>query len=164
MQTISLDTWSCDICYATHKVPNEVPLYLNQNEILREEIVCKLGDLVYQRTACSNGVCNMKLLVGYYGCKACGKPLRQINPDFTLQIGLVAQKAIRYMLHCSEECRTKSMREFKKDEFSTTSCGKCGLIKKDMDKCGRCRTTHYCSQKCQRDDWKEHKKSCKPIS
>jgi len=30
--------------------------------------------------------------------------------------------------------------------------------------CTRCRTAVYCSKECQRDDWKTHKKSCKPVS
>ena len=29
--------------------------------------------------------------------------------------------------------------------------------------CGRCRGSHYCSKKCQRADWPQHKRNCKSV-
>lgn len=39
------------------------------------------------------------------------------------------------------------------------SCGKDNASKR----CGNCRVTNYCSEKCQRSDWPQHKLSCKKI-
>ena len=38
-------------------------------------------------------------------------------------------------------------------------CGHCGAAKPSQ-KCGRCNAVKYCSTKCQRKDWKKHKKLC----
>ena len=44
-------------------------------------------------------------------------------------------------------------------------CYACGVEKAENGKallrCGKCRTAKYCSAKCQKEDWKEHKKVCK---
>lgn len=40
-------------------------------------------------------------------------------------------------------------------------CGKCGERGKHR-LCGKCKMVHYCSVKCQREAWPEHKKTCKP--
>jgi hypothetical protein len=40
-------------------------------------------------------------------------------------------------------------------------CGKCGREAEKMQKCSVCKLVRYCSRECQRQDWKEHKKSCK---
>jgi len=38
---------------------------------------------------------------------------------------------------------------------------KCGKFGNDLKKCSRCRVVHYCSSKCQKDDWVgEHKVKC----
>eukprot|EP01043_Picozoa_sp_COSAG02_P014330 COSAG02_NODE_589_length_19902_cov_119.928939_9_plen_289_part_00 len=44
-----------------------------------------------------------------------------------------------------------------------TPCAKCGCggAKK---LCGRCRQVSYCSQQCQKQHWKRHKKQCTPVS
>ena len=46
-----------------------------------------------------------------------------------------------------------------KDRF----CACCGKVKKKMNKCGGCKTTHYCSTDCQKKDYKNHKNFCKNI-
>lgn len=45
-------------------------------------------------------------------------------------------------------------------------CGACGAEKKAdggaLMACSKCRKRHYCSAKCQKEEWKEHKKYCQP--
>jgi MYND finger len=44
-------------------------------------------------------------------------------------------------------------------------CGACGVWEKVDEqrflRCSRCKSKHYCSSECQKDNWKEHKKLCK---
>ena len=46
-------------------------------------------------------------------------------------------------------------------------CHICGEMESDlgvrMKKCGKCKLTFYCSKKCQKKDWKYHKKLCRPM-
>ncbi|KAI0270594.1 hypothetical protein BC834DRAFT_1031182 [Gloeopeniophorella convolvens] len=42
-------------------------------------------------------------------------------------------------------------------------CGVCGKEGK-MKSCSACYVVRYCSSECQKSDWKEHKKLCKPFS
>jgi len=42
-------------------------------------------------------------------------------------------------------------------------CAKCGS-QLDLKVCNRCRKVRYCSRKCQKKHWKEHKHVCKPKS
>ena len=51
----------------------------------------------------------------------------------------------------------------------TPRCARCGKQKGDsgaakLAVCGRCKLVRYCSRKCQREDWPEHKKVCRPAS
>lgn len=46
-----------------------------------------------------------------------------------------------------------------KDRF----CSGCGKVQKKMNKCGGCKTIHYCSADCQKKDYKNHKSCCKNI-
>lgn len=39
-------------------------------------------------------------------------------------------------------------------------CWGCGLRQFRLKKCGRCRKALYCNAKCQKKDWKSHKKAC----
>ncbi|KAF5379369.1 hypothetical protein D9615_006586 [Tricholomella constricta] len=41
---------------------------------------------------------------------------------------------------------------------SNPGCEICG--KKDISRCTQCLAASYCSKECQREDWKEHKKTC----
>ncbi|XP_053954753.1 zinc finger MYND domain-containing protein 10 homolog [Anastrepha ludens] len=46
-------------------------------------------------------------------------------------------------------------------ENSKHAIKKCGKCASDAEKkCGICKTTYYCSRKCQVDDWSKHKVSC----
>lgn len=40
-------------------------------------------------------------------------------------------------------------------------CNKCG--KEGNKRCSKCKKVFYCSIKCQKDDWKDHKVICKMI-
>lgn len=40
-------------------------------------------------------------------------------------------------------------------------CVNCETKSENMKKCSRCKVVYYCSSKCQRADWKKHKKICK---
>ena len=40
------------------------------------------------------------------------------------------------------------------------ACAKCGKSHSTMI-CSACRNVVYCSQDCQREDWKRHKKDCR---
>jgi hypothetical protein len=44
------------------------------------------------------------------------------------------------------------------------TCGKEGGTSGSLLVCSRCKVVRYCSQGCQRDDWKGHKKSCIALS
>jgi hypothetical protein len=39
-------------------------------------------------------------------------------------------------------------------------CGKASSLKR-FPTCSRCKTAHYCTPQCQKDDWKNHKKMCR---
>jgi len=39
-------------------------------------------------------------------------------------------------------------------------CRRCGATKEKMNKCGGCKRVHYCSVKCQKEDWPSHKRAC----
>lgn len=43
-------------------------------------------------------------------------------------------------------------------------CHLCGDSIGDLMLCGSCERTFYCSEKCQRDDWRDHVRICTPIS
>jgi len=53
----------------------------------------------------------------------------------------------------------ETMIEMARDANRKQSCVVCGAIGKS--RCSGCKTVVYCSDKCQRSDWKEHKKICK---
>lgn len=41
-------------------------------------------------------------------------------------------------------------------------CGKCALGYK-LKRCSRCKQASYCSQDCQKEDWRGHKRTCTPL-
>lgn len=49
-----------------------------------------------------------------------------------------------------------------KEDYSVR-CAGCGTFSKDCKSCSRCKTSKYCSKKCQQDAFHIHKQSCKTI-
>lgn len=51
--------------------------------------------------------------------------------------------------------------------LTLTVCGNCFSVEKGrgvkMSMCSRCRMVHYCSQECQKKDWKVHKIRCRQV-
>ena len=47
-------------------------------------------------------------------------------------------------------------------EVRLRTCAVCSKVDFRMQKCGRCKSTHYCSSSCQSKDWPVHKLSCRP--
>ncbi|TRM67702.1 hypothetical protein BD626DRAFT_104873 [Schizophyllum amplum] len=43
------------------------------------------------------------------------------------------------------------------------TCAACGMPQEKLMSCGRCKTTKYCSQACQRVHWKKHKTTCNAV-
>jgi hypothetical protein len=60
----------------------------------------------------------------------------------------------------NSENTSKNLRRYGKDNgfFNPKLCEICKIASKH--KCSQCLTTYYCSEKCQIDHWKAHKKSC----
>ena len=71
---------------------------------------------------------------------------------------------------CSRECQfreearraeeAKEEREEGEPKRKVRVCENCSKVAETMQKCSRCRLARYCSEECQLEDWKEHKKSC----
>ena len=54
------------------------------------------------------------------------------------------------------------MTQVKQSNGNFTLCAGCNK-QKGTKKCGGCKQTYYCSQKCQSNHWKDHKSQCKKI-
>jgi hypothetical protein len=48
-------------------------------------------------------------------------------------------------------------------ETEHETCGKCGFCFPKLMKCKGCKEVFYCSRTCQREDWKNHKRSCRSV-
>jgi hypothetical protein len=46
-------------------------------------------------------------------------------------------------------------------EGDCANCGRTPTAEQSFSTCARCKKAKYCSQECQKVDWKTHKKSCK---
>ena len=108
--------------------------------------------------------CNKK-----YACANCGVKDREMKK--CADCGEVK--------YCSQECQKKNWKVHKRTCKKTSStlrcknassdncvldkshCNFCGEKVTNLKKCGACGRSWYCSQDCQRKDWKEHKKACK---
>lgn len=55
--------------------------------------------------------------------------------------------------------RTPKMGNFDPVMGTIRKCKICS--KKTTNRCSKCKFVHYCSQECQKKDWKEHKETCK---
>jgi hypothetical protein len=52
-----------------------------------------------------------------------------------------------------------------KEDLSTNSkvCFRCKKYSKHLKYCAKCVRVSYCSKECQRENWSEHKRECKPV-
>lgn len=48
------------------------------------------------------------------------------------------------------------------DSSSRPRCAQCGVRRAEMKRCARCRSVHYCDERCQRRHWRTHRKTCVP--
>lgn len=71
---------------------------------------------------------------------------------------------------CSTRCASlvtnkMTLEEFQKERHGANLCDKCGKPgggnSPSHPKCANCGIAHYCSPRCQRADWAQHKKFCK---
>ena len=46
------------------------------------------------------------------------------------------------------------------DSGAEGECSSCGKQSSSLKRCGKCRSVFYCSEGCQRGDWKKHKRCC----
>ena len=44
------------------------------------------------------------------------------------------------------------------------ACSGCGVLKAKMRKCSNCHFAYYCTEKCQRNDWSQHKLVCRGLA
>lgn len=90
-------------------------------------------------------------------CCECG--INRICPLFTS----IFQTEIKYVkLYCSKVCMKKSIinnkNYLKSQGLKIQTTCHCGEIAKFW--CSKCRIQKYCSVKCQKKDWKNHKELC----
>ena len=97
----------------------------------------------------------------------CCECFKSISPHDAIQCGCdfiyLKMSVVRY--YCTNKCAVAYNRRARKEPGMEikTRCMNCdiyGQKEKKLKRCGKCRRVYYCSVKCQRADWKEHKKVC----
>ena len=77
-------------------------------------------------------------------------------------VGLEASGSSELMpsfMELDSQAREEALRYF---EDRLRTCAVCYKEAFKMQKCERCKSTHYCSKSCQSKDWPIHKLSCRP--
>ena len=71
--------------------------------------------------------------------------------------------SIAKLEQAEQSAKAEAVKEEKRQlKRAARVCQNCGKeAGKSWKKCSICRLGRYCSEECQRADWKEHKKSCK---
>ncbi len=125
-------------------------------------MVCfAIGKKLLSCFACPDCIFTFPLMIE---CCECFKPISSYD---AIQCGCdfiyLKMSVVRY--YCTNKCAVKYNRKMRKDselELKTRcmTCDIYGQKEKKLKKCGICRRVYYCSVKCQRADWKEHKKVC----
>ena len=78
---------------------------------------------------------------------------------------LYEKRIFDHIMSCTvKQC--KLCEEYKKQYAQLTKkyCAHCSVSESDVSKhfvCSQCKSTHYCSTKCQHADWQKHKLACK---
>ena len=107
-------------------------------------------------------------------CRSCGK-----TGDNLLRCG-----ACKLVWYCDQVCQRRNWKRHKKNcrrqtesekpannpqhvplmdpgqTSSANSCGSCDKIGTNLQRCGRCKSVWYCHQKCQEEDWENHRNKC----
>ncbi|KAI9024235.1 hypothetical protein DFJ74DRAFT_705949 [Hyaloraphidium curvatum] len=82
------------------------------------------------------------------GKETCSSKLTKETADMAMEMSSVAARA------------TPS----KQAQHLGSACGRCGRVstdpKVDFKRCARCKKAHYCSERCQKEDWALHKNFC----
>ena len=73
---------------------------------------------------------------------------------------LSTDSAVKKALQAPSAASTIPVRPLRSRE-QEPKCSHCGTVGDNLKHCGRCGIARYCSQECQKAEWKEHKKTCK---
>lgn len=65
----------------------------------------------------------------------------------------------KYEIKWRDDIRNVKIQLFELEEDKATECSKCGMWAASLT-CRQCHKQKYCCRTCQREDWKEHKKTC----
>ena len=97
----------------------------------------------------------------------CGNDANELYTTYFQMYEIIISE-IRIKYFCSAACEKTDRKKLTKDGTKLLASCICGKImnsnKKQHKKCGGCEVEFYCSKECQKKDWAEHKKVCKPIS
>lgn len=135
---------TCDICGEI----SYICLYYQNNKLRKNLFLCKNHEKVYFDLDLDCINCGKKSKMECYG---------------GITFSSEGRESCFVHVCCSFECRKVRTKEFNKDiKFiginPKGSCKICHNFTKM--KCSGCRNIYYCSSKCQKKDWKTHKKYC----
>lgn len=108
------------------------------------------------------GLCLIKLIFDHgmkIVCEECC--VLKVNEN------LKYMKSINVRIVSTELTTKQIMRKLKKIENKyikdciSNCCENCRLFGKEFKRCSRCKSVNYCSEKCQKENWKKHKLFCK---
>lgn len=82
-----------------------------------------------------------------------------------LETGEITGNTSSMPIFCVQSDKLKGAVERVENELeskiiSKRKCEYCCMELPDLKKCSRCKSVHYCSVTCQKDDWADHKKVC----
>ncbi|TRM67688.1 hypothetical protein BD626DRAFT_479534 [Schizophyllum amplum] len=94
----------------------------------------------------------------------CGRgkdiPNSETMKKYKQAVPLVTRAAISLLFAVPYLEDVGKMLEAALNEASSAKCAACGTSSGKLLTCSRCKMTKYCSQACQKGDWKAHKKVC----
>jgi hypothetical protein len=145
--SLSETIWYCTGCDTYH--PEEYPKVMFMSSDHQYKLM--LHYCVYH-------VENHPVLI--LGCVQCGSPNRK---GYT--IDMMYENGNVIMFHCSKRCLKITSNECLSPNSVEVRCDNCGIYfaNDQMKKCSRCYGDYYCSTKCQREHWPEHKQQCTDV-